>query len=89
MVYSTKPSTIHHNFVLLTQRAGAVFPQRPESSVPIYTPPQTQPLRNYPPPAVRNTDYRQDAPESSSAPEVSALRCVSYRTHSIMVHEFV
>uniref|UniRef100_A0A0A9DH87 VHS domain-containing protein n=1 Tax=Arundo donax TaxID=35708 RepID=A0A0A9DH87_ARUDO len=54
-------------------RAGAVFPQRPESSVPIYTPPQTQPLRNYPPPALRNTDYRQDAPESSSAPEVSTL----------------
>ncbi|KAL6604016.1 hypothetical protein ACP70R_044377 [Stipagrostis hirtigluma subsp. patula] len=54
-------------------RAGAVFPQRPESSVPIYTPPQTQPLRNYPPPALRNTDYRQDAPESSSAPEVLSL----------------
>ncbi|KAJ1259271.1 hypothetical protein BS78_10G141100 [Paspalum vaginatum] len=54
-------------------RAGAVFPQRPESSVPIYTPPQTQPLRNYPPPALRNTDYRQDAPESSSAPEVPVL----------------
>jgi len=54
-------------------RAGAVFPQRPESSVPIYTPPQTQPLRNYPPPALRNTDYRQDAPESSSAPEVPTL----------------
>ncbi|XP_066377398.1 TOM1-like protein 9 isoform X2 [Miscanthus floridulus] len=54
-------------------RAGAVFPQRPESAVPIYTPPQTQPLRNYPPPALRNTDYRQDVPESSSAPEVPAL----------------
>ncbi|RLN12489.1 TOM1-like protein 1 [Panicum miliaceum] len=54
-------------------RAGAVFPQRPESSVPIYTPPQTQPLRNYPPPALRNTDYRQDAPESYSEPEVPTL----------------
>nr|ACG42901.1 VHS and GAT domain protein [Zea mays] len=54
-------------------RAGAVFPQRPESTVPIYTPPQTQPLRNYPPPALRNTDYRHDVPESSSAPEVPAL----------------
>ncbi|KAK3129778.1 hypothetical protein QOZ80_6BG0484590 [Eleusine coracana subsp. coracana] len=54
-------------------RAGAVFPQRPESSVPIYTPPQTQPLQNYLPPALRNTDYRQDAAESSSAPEVSTL----------------
>ncbi|XP_062179097.1 TOM1-like protein 9 [Phragmites australis] len=54
-------------------RAGAVFAQRPESSVPIYTPPQTQPLRNYPPPALRNTDYRQDAPASSSSPEVPTL----------------
>nr|BAK05686.1 predicted protein [Hordeum vulgare subsp. vulgare] len=54
-------------------RAGAVFPQRSESSVPIYTPPQTQPLQNYPPPALRNTDYRQEAPESSSVPEVSTL----------------
>uniref|UniRef100_A0ACD5WWF4 Uncharacterized protein n=1 Tax=Avena sativa TaxID=4498 RepID=A0ACD5WWF4_AVESA len=54
-------------------RAGAVFPQRSESSVPIYTPPQTQPLQNYPPPALRNTDYRQEAPESSSASEIPAL----------------
>ncbi|CAM0910483.1 unnamed protein product [Alopecurus aequalis] len=54
-------------------RAGAVFPQRSESSVPIYTPPQTQPLQNYPPPALRNTDYRQEAPESSSASEIPTL----------------
>ncbi|KAG8075678.1 hypothetical protein GUJ93_ZPchr0006g42294 [Zizania palustris] len=53
-------------------RAGAVFPQKTESSVPIYTPPQTQPLRNYPP-ALRNTDRQQEAPESSSAPEVPTL----------------
>uniref|UniRef100_A0A0D9WQM3 VHS domain-containing protein n=1 Tax=Leersia perrieri TaxID=77586 RepID=A0A0D9WQM3_9ORYZ len=53
-------------------RAGAVFPQKPESSVPIYTPPQTQPLRNLPP-ALRNTDRQQEAPESSSAPEVPTL----------------
>ena len=60
------------------QRAGAVFPQRPEHSAPIYTPPQAQPLRNYPPPALRNTDYRQDAPESSSAPEVPMLRYIAF-----------
>ncbi|XP_006656045.1 TOM1-like protein 9 [Oryza brachyantha] len=53
-------------------RAGAVFPQKPESSVPIYTPPQTQPLRNLPP-ALRNTDRQHEAPESSSAPEVPTL----------------
>jgi hypothetical protein len=64
------------------QRAGAVFPQRPESSVPIYTPPQ--PLRNYPPPALRNTDYRQDAPESSSAPEVPTLRYIAFLYHVSM-----
>lgn len=29
-------------------RAGAVFPQRSNGSVPIITPPQTQPLQNYP-----------------------------------------
>uniref|UniRef100_A0A0E0PXA8 VHS domain-containing protein n=1 Tax=Oryza rufipogon TaxID=4529 RepID=A0A0E0PXA8_ORYRU len=53
-------------------RAGAVFPQRPDSSVPIYTPPQTQPLRNLPP-ALRNTERQQEAPESSSTPEVPTL----------------
>uniref|UniRef100_A0A453S7M7 TOM1-like protein 2 n=1 Tax=Aegilops tauschii subsp. strangulata TaxID=200361 RepID=A0A453S7M7_AEGTS len=63
-------------------RAGAVFPQRSESSVPIYTPPQTQPLQNYPPPALRNTDYRQEAPESSSVPEVSTLSATEIQNAS-------
>ncbi|KQK18282.1 hypothetical protein BRADI_1g40780v3 [Brachypodium distachyon] len=53
-------------------RTGAVFPQRSESSVPIYTPPQTQPLQNYPP-ALRNTDYHQEASDSSLAQEVHTL----------------
>lgn len=44
-------------------RAGAVFPQRSNGSVPIFTPPQTQPLQNYPP-ALRNADH--EAPESSA-----------------------
>jgi hypothetical protein len=63
---------------LIYQRAGAVFPQRSESSVPIYTPPQTQPLQNYPPPALRNTNYRQEAPESSSASEIPTLRYIAF-----------
>ncbi|KAM3191617.1 hypothetical protein ACQJBY_069096 [Aegilops geniculata] len=63
-------------------RAGAVFPQRSESSVPIYTPPQTQPLQNYPPPTLRNTDYRQEAPESSSVPEVSTLSATEIQNAS-------
>lgn len=44
-------------------RAGAVFPQRSNGSVPIFTPPQTRPLQNYPP-ALRDVDH--EAPESSA-----------------------
>ncbi|KAF7074943.1 hypothetical protein CFC21_079752 [Triticum aestivum] len=44
-------------------RAGAVFPQRSNGSVPIFTPAQTQPLQNYPP-ALRDADH--EAPESSA-----------------------
>ncbi|KAM0832745.1 hypothetical protein ACQ4PT_064696 [Festuca glaucescens] len=43
-------------------RAGTVFPLRSEGSVPVLTPPQTQPLQNYPP-ALR--DVHHEAPESS------------------------
>ncbi|CAM0945886.1 unnamed protein product [Alopecurus aequalis] len=43
-------------------RAGAIFPQRLDGSVPIFTPPQTQPLQNYPP-ATRDANH--EAPESS------------------------
>ncbi|XP_010925873.1 TOM1-like protein 9 [Elaeis guineensis] len=49
-------------------RAGAVFPQRSERSTPIFTPPQTQPLRSYPP-SLRNPDYQQEAPGSSVGSE--------------------
>ncbi|KAF8407064.1 hypothetical protein HHK36_006189 [Tetracentron sinense] len=45
-------------------RVGAVFPQRSESSAPIITPPQTQPLTSYPQ-HLHNSDYRQEAAESS------------------------
>ncbi|XP_048531991.1 TOM1-like protein 9 [Triticum urartu] len=44
-------------------RAGAVFPQRSNGSVPIFTPAQSQPLQNYPP-ALRDADH--GAPESSA-----------------------
>ncbi|XP_043724716.1 TOM1-like protein 9 isoform X3 [Telopea speciosissima] len=47
-------------------RAGAVFPQRSESSAPIFTPPQTQPLSSYPQ-NLRNTDYQQQEVAESSA----------------------
>ncbi|KAJ1278945.1 hypothetical protein BS78_04G117500 [Paspalum vaginatum] len=41
-------------------RAGAVFPSRSNGSVPIITPPQTQPLQNYPP-SLRTS--QQEEPE--------------------------
>uniref|UniRef100_A0A2P2LFK0 Protein transporter n=1 Tax=Rhizophora mucronata TaxID=61149 RepID=A0A2P2LFK0_RHIMU len=53
-------------------RAGAVFPQRSESSAPVFTPPQTQPLTSYPQ-NVRNNDYMPDAPESSAESEFPTL----------------
>ncbi|KAK4277011.1 hypothetical protein QN277_015082 [Acacia crassicarpa] len=53
-------------------RAGAVFPQRSEQSVPVFTPPQTQPLASYPQ-NLRNSDFRQDTAESSAEPEFPTL----------------
>ncbi|KAJ8644773.1 hypothetical protein MRB53_006521 [Persea americana] len=53
-------------------RAGAVFPQRSERSVPVLTPPQTQPLASYSQPS-RNSDSRQEAPESSMGSDLPDL----------------
>ncbi|KAK4787579.1 hypothetical protein SAY86_011412 [Trapa natans] len=53
-------------------RAGIVFPQRPESSAPVFTPPQTQPLSSYPQ-NVRGVESRQDGAESSTEPEFPTL----------------
>ncbi|CAL5022667.1 unnamed protein product [Urochloa decumbens] len=50
-------------------RTGAVFPQRSNGSVPIITPPQTQPLQNYPPPLRIS---QQEEPELS-IPDFPAL----------------
>jgi hypothetical protein len=55
--------------------AGIDFPPREENSVPLFTPPQTQPLRHphvYPPPS---QSYEDAAIEASlqSAPSVPAL----------------
>lgn len=57
------------------QRAGAVFPQRSERSVPVLTPPQTQPLASYSQPS-RNSDSRQEAPESSMGSDLPDLRYI-------------
>ncbi|KAG6585397.1 TOM1-like protein 9, partial [Cucurbita argyrosperma subsp. sororia] len=54
-------------------RAGAVFPQRSESSAPVFTPPQTQPLASYPP-NLRNTERnQQDNAETSSESDFPTL----------------
>ncbi|XP_022730173.1 TOM1-like protein 9 [Durio zibethinus] len=52
-------------------RAGAVFPPRSESSAPVLTPPQTQPLSSYPQ-NIRNSD-RHEMAESSAVPEFPTL----------------
>lgn len=75
----------------LFQRAGAVFPQRSESSAPVFTPPQTQPLSSYPP-NLRNPDHnQQDGAETSAESEFPTLRCTNFfyphfHHHSILVH---
>ncbi|XP_022962307.1 TOM1-like protein 9 [Cucurbita moschata] len=54
-------------------RAGAVFPQRSESSGPVFTPPQTQPLSSFPP-NLRNPDRnQQDDAETSTESEFPTL----------------
>ncbi|KAF7074944.1 hypothetical protein CFC21_079752 [Triticum aestivum] len=66
VVKSLKKRIAHKNSkvqLLALTRAGAVFPQRSNGSVPIFTPAQTQPLQNYPP-ALRDADH--EAPESSA-----------------------
>ncbi|MQL75006.1 hypothetical protein Taro_007376, partial [Colocasia esculenta] len=54
-------------------RAGAVFPQRPERSAPIFTPPQTQPLSSYPQ-SLHGPDYQREV-EPSAGSDFPALRC--------------
>ncbi|ONK80238.1 uncharacterized protein A4U43_C01F15430 [Asparagus officinalis] len=52
-------------------RLGAVFPQRSESSAPVLTPPQTQPLPSYPP-SIRSPNHQAE-PETSVASEFPTL----------------
>lgn len=60
------------------QNAGVDFPPREENTVPLFTPPQTQPLRQphlYPPPGQSYEDAAIQASLQSSAPSAPALRC--------------
>ncbi|XP_068313391.1 TOM1-like protein 9 [Pyrus communis] len=53
-------------------RSGAVFPQRSESSAPVFTPPQTQPLTAYPQ-NLQNPDRPKDVAEPSAEAEFPTL----------------
>lgn len=53
-------------------RAGAVFPQRTERSAPLFTPPQTHPLRSYSQ-NVQNSDDSQERADTSSEAEYPTL----------------
>ncbi|KAM7513165.1 hypothetical protein LguiB_012040 [Lonicera macranthoides] len=51
-------------------RMGAVFPQRSESSAPVFTPPQTQPLSSYPQ-NLRNKEEAESSAEPTEFPTLS------------------
>ncbi|KAM1013389.1 hypothetical protein FF1_043331 [Malus domestica] len=53
-------------------RSGAVFPQRSESSAPVFTPPQTQPLTAYPQ-NLQDPDRPKDVAEPSAEAEFPTL----------------
>ena len=67
---------LHVDGISLPQRAGAVFPQRTERSAPVFTPPQTQPLSNYPP-NVRNSEQLQESADAAAEADYPSLRFFS------------
>ncbi|KAK6129737.1 hypothetical protein DH2020_036538 [Rehmannia glutinosa] len=58
--------------IVKKKRLGAVFPQRSETSAPVFTPPQTQPLTSYPQ-NIRNPESGPAAAESSAEAEFPTL----------------
>lgn len=77
-------------FLFVSQRAGAVFPERTERPAPIFTPPQTHPLTSYPQ-NLRNPDYQQEVPESSANSDLPTLRYTYffYISHNSNASKFV
>jgi hypothetical protein len=70
-------------FALFLQTAGVDFPPREENTVPLFTPPQSQPLRqpHLYPPGQSYEDVAIQASLQSSAPAASALRYSLSRMH--------
>jgi hypothetical protein len=70
-------------FALFLQTAGVDFPPREENTVPLFTPPQSQPLRqpHLYPPGQSYEDVAIQASLQSSAPAASALRYSLIRMH--------
>ncbi|GKE88020.1 hypothetical protein Tco_1565495, partial [Tanacetum coccineum] len=60
----------------MSQRLGASSPERPESSAPVLTPPQTQPLTSYPH-NLGNPENEHEAFAPSAEAEFSTLRTSS------------
>ena len=73
MVMAFLLSSLIHLFYSF-QRMGAVFPQRSESSAPVFTPPQTQPLTSYP----QNLRNKEEAESSAEPTEFPTLRCTLF-----------
>lgn len=63
------------NILHFFQRLGAVFPQKSERATPVFTPPQTQPLSQYPH-DTRNLENGNEAAASSVEAEFPTLRYI-------------
>jgi hypothetical protein len=69
-------------FYFFYQHAGFLFPERREGPEAMFTPPQTQPLQNYP--ASVRTDHRDRESWASAPPDESLMRLVSCKHHELI-----
>jgi hypothetical protein len=61
-------------FYFFYQHAGFLFPERREGPEAMFTPPQTQPLQNYP--ASVRTEHRDREAQASVPPDEALMRLV-------------